>query len=259
MKISIVTPVYNGETYIEYCILSIKKQKYTNYEHIIIDGGSTDRTVEIIKKYEGTYPMRYISEPDEGMYDAICKGFNMATGDIMAWLNYDDMYMDNAFEIVNTVFEQSSVQWLTGIPQIYDSNGIVYYTSRMLPVYFKWAVRYGYFSSAKFIQQESTFWRRDLWNIANGSRIIRSYKLAGDYWLWREFAKYAELRTVDVPLSGFRKHKGQLSENMEGYKKEIGHVPFGKKIIGRVFLRLLEVIYIVLDSKKIIHMYEYYE
>ncbi|MCM1175368.1 MAG: glycosyltransferase [Blautia sp.] len=259
MKISIVTPVYNGEQYIEHCILSIKKQKFTNYEHIIIDGGSTDGTIDIIRKYEGTYPMRYISEPDEGMYDAICKGFDMADGDIMAWLNYDDMYMDNAFEIVNTVFEHSSVQWLTGMPQIYDSNGTVYYISRMIPVYFRWAVRHGYSSRGKFIQQESTFWRRDLWNRADAGRVIRSYKLAGDYWLWREFAKYAELRTVDVPLSGFRRHKGQLSENKDAYQKEIGHISIIKKIIGRVLLRSLEIIHIVFDSKRIIHMYKYYK
>ncbi len=259
MKISIVTPVYNGEKFIEHCIMSIKKQKFTDYEHIIVDGGSTDRTIEIIKKYEGSYPMKYISEPDGGMYDAVCKGFDMSTGDIMAWLNYDDMYMDNAFEIINTVFEQTAVQWITGIPQMYDSNGIIYYTSPIIPIYFSWAIKYGYSSSVGYIQQESTFWHRNLWNLSNGSRIMRSYKLAGDYWLWREFAKYAELRTIDVPLSGFRKHKGQLSENVEGYRKEIGHVSFIKKIIGKVFLRLLEIIYVFFDSKKIIHMYEYYE
>ena len=72
-KLSIITPVYNCDKYIEDCILSIKQQTNTNFEHIIVDGGSTDSTLEIIKKYAGTYNMRWISEPDNGMYDAICK------------------------------------------------------------------------------------------------------------------------------------------------------------------------------------------
>ena len=74
-RISIVTPTYNSEEYLEACILSIRNQCYENLEHIIIDGGSTDGTLEIIRKYELDYPLRWISEPDGGMYDAINKGF----------------------------------------------------------------------------------------------------------------------------------------------------------------------------------------
>ena len=90
-KILIVTPCYNAERYIEYCIKSIKSQSYTNFEHIIVDGGSTDGTLDIIRKYEGSYNMRWLSEPDDGMYDAITKGFALSSGDIYAWLNSDDM------------------------------------------------------------------------------------------------------------------------------------------------------------------------
>lgn len=91
--ISIITPTYNSEKYLEKCILSILQQGCCEYEHIIVDGGSTDGTLSIIRKYEKLYPMKWISEKDNGMYDAIAKGFKLASGDIFCWLNSDDMYM----------------------------------------------------------------------------------------------------------------------------------------------------------------------
>ncbi len=104
--ISIVTPTYNSEKYLEECILSIKNQKFTDYEHIIVDGKSSDRTLDIIKKYDGTYPMRWISEKDKGMYDAISKGFKIAKGDIFCWLNSDDMYMPWTLAAVDAVIKK---------------------------------------------------------------------------------------------------------------------------------------------------------
>lgn len=93
-KISIVTPSYNQGQFIEETILSVKNQDYPNIEHIIVDGGSTDRTLEILKKYEGTYKIYWISEPDEGQADAVNKGFALAKGEIIGWLNSDDVYFD---------------------------------------------------------------------------------------------------------------------------------------------------------------------
>lgn len=86
-KISIVTPVYNQVGLIESTITSVLSQNYPNLEYIIIDGGSTDGTVDIIKKYENQLAY-WCSEPDKGMYDAIRKGFEKSTGDIMAWISY---------------------------------------------------------------------------------------------------------------------------------------------------------------------------
>ena len=91
--ISIVTPCLNSEEYLEYCIKSIMSQSYPNVEHIIVDGGSTDSTLDIIRKYEGRYNMRWFSEKDNSMYEAIINGFKLANGEIYAWLNSDDMYM----------------------------------------------------------------------------------------------------------------------------------------------------------------------
>lgn len=103
--------------------MSIKNQTYPFFEHIIVDGGSTDATLQIIQKYYGTYNMKYISEPDQGMYDAIVKDFKMAHGDIFCWLNSDDMYAKGALEIVAYTMDKHAIDWCTGIPSKYDEKG----------------------------------------------------------------------------------------------------------------------------------------
>lgn len=97
MKISIITTAYNSEKTIEDTIQSVLSQEYENFEHIIVDGASKDRTMEIVKKYEEKYKgkLKYISEPDKGIYDAMNKGIKMATGDIIGLLNSDDKYANN--------------------------------------------------------------------------------------------------------------------------------------------------------------------
>src|SRR6266566_4601538 len=98
-KISVITPSFNQACFLETCITSILSQEYPNLEYIIIDGGSTDGTVEIIKKYEEQITF-WISEPDKGQSDAINKGFRKATGEIVAWLNSDDFYLSGALTAV---------------------------------------------------------------------------------------------------------------------------------------------------------------
>lgn len=104
-KISIVTPSFNQGQFIEATILSILNQSYPNLEFIIIDGGSTDNTVEIIKKYE-KYITYWISEKDNGQTDAINKGFEKCTGDIFNWLNSDDLYAPNALIEIGELFKK---------------------------------------------------------------------------------------------------------------------------------------------------------
>ena len=109
MKISIITATYNSAKTVKDTLESVLKQTYTNYEHIIIDGASKDETMEIVKSYEDKYEgkLRYISEKDSGLYDAMNKGIKMATGDIIGILNSDDMYAhENVLkEIVDTFKE----------------------------------------------------------------------------------------------------------------------------------------------------------
>ena len=233
LKFSIITPVYNGEKYIEECILSVKKQTYACFEHIIVDGGSTDGTLDIIKKYEGAYPMRYISEKDNGMYDAINKGFQMANGDVYAWLNSDDMYMPYAFEIVAEVMKNEQIKWCTGVPVVFSPTGIMYNVPKTIPIFMQSFLRKGYMDGRIYsmVQQESTFWRRELWEKVGGVR--QECQLAGDYWLWRDFAKYEKLYTVDAIVGGFRRHENQKSTNIARYYEEVGNLNLWKKFMAK--------------------------
>lgn len=94
--VSIITPSFNHAEYIEDTINSVKSQNYGNIEHIIIDGGSDDGTGDILEKYQDEYNMSWISEPDDGQADAINKGFTLADGEILGWLNSDDVYISNS-------------------------------------------------------------------------------------------------------------------------------------------------------------------
>ena len=110
-KISIVTPSFNQAPFIEENIQSVLQQNYPSFEHIVIDGGSTDGTIEILKKYSH---LRWISEPDRGQSHALNKGFNTATGDIIGWLNADDTYCENILHVVAQHFIHPEVMVVYG-------------------------------------------------------------------------------------------------------------------------------------------------
>ncbi len=238
-----MTPVYNGEQYIEKCILSIMNQNYSNYEHIIVDGGSTDGTLDIIKKYEDKYSMRWISEKDNGMYDAICKGFSMASGEIFAWLNSDDIYMPWTFQAVNEAMTEN-VNWCTGINAIQDKNGILYAVRNARYYRQKWLAK-GYYGTiiSYGVQQESTFWKKELWEKAN-SETIKDYRYAGDWKLWTLFAKIDPLYTVTTVVGCFRRHPGQLSGNQRAYSNEMDRIPNKLiRVITRFWVGFLSFIF----------------
>ncbi len=111
--ITIITVVKNAEQTIEKCIQSVLNQKYDNIEYIILDGGSTDKTTDIIKKYQKKID-KIIIEPDKGIWDAMNKGLNLASGSIIGFLNADDYYYSNSLEIVNRYFQKNSIDFLFG-------------------------------------------------------------------------------------------------------------------------------------------------
>ena len=235
-KISIVTPVFNAEKYIERNIRSIMNQNYTNYEHIIVDGGSTDNTLDVAGKYKDRYPMVLISEKDNGMYDAICKGFNIATGNIFAWLNADDTYYPWAFHVMNQTISDR-VKWCTAIPTWQNDNDIVFSVDRG-HIYNRAWIRKGLYDGRcfGFLQQESTYWSSSVWKSVNSEEIAK-YKLSGDFRLWQLFAEVEELYTVNTIIGGFRIHHGQKSQDLQAYYAEAG-CPDINRINKKIYHRL---------------------
>lgn len=206
-KISIVTPNFNQERYLEATILSVLTQGYPNLEYIIIDGGSTDGSLEIIKKYSNQLSY-WISEPDGGMYEAIQKGFDKSTGEIMAWINSDDMYHPGALFVISDIFQSfPEVNWLLGAMTSYDEKGRTIGLERS-----KSFSKYDfYIGNFKWIQQESVFWRKSLWE-RTGSKLNFNLKYAGDLALWLSFFAFENLYVIDALIGGFRQRsEHQLS------------------------------------------------
>jgi len=230
LKFSIVTPVYNGEKYLRETLESIFSQEGDfEIESIVVDGGSSDSTLSIAREYKEkieshAYPLKcnaievkIISEKDEGMYDAINKGFKIATGDIYAWINSDDCYKQSAFRDIASVFKAfSDISWVKGITSFSENET---YTKGKCFVYNQDWLAKGYHGTiAYFVHQDSVFWKKSLWNKV-GSIPVK-YKYAGDYWLWIQFAKYSPLFSLNTPVSVFRKREGQLSADMTRYREE---------------------------------------
>jgi glycosyltransferase involved in cell wall biosynthesis len=233
VRISVVTPCYNAEKYIEETIESVLSQRGDfEIEYLIMDGGSTDRTLDIIKKYAGwiepgSFPVKcnkatftYTSEKDEGMYDALAKGFRCVTGDIVAYVNSDDFYLPNAFSTVTEIFgKHPEVEWLTGMITSYNDRGQI--IDCLLPFRFdRTFIQKGLCGTIlPFIQQETTFWKRRLVNDLNLD-LLKKYKFAGDFYMWDTFAKSTNLYIIHSCLGGFRSRAGQVSEQRDKYFEE---------------------------------------
>ena len=215
-RLTIVTPSFNQGEFLEDTIKSVLDQEYENLEYIVVDGGSTDRSVSIIKKYSHRLA-HWVSEPDEGQYHAINKGFARATGEIMAWLNSDDKYLPWTLSVVADIFSAfPEVEWLTSVhPLQWNSHG------QAVAVDFTGALsRHSFLQGNNFpvegsigrrwIQQESTFWRRSLWERAGG-RLDQSLAMAADFELWARFYDHADLFGAQALLGGFRSHGVQRS------------------------------------------------
>jgi len=199
-KISIITPSFNQGEYIEDTIKSVINQEYPNLEYIIIDGGSTDQSVEVIKRYE-KYLTYWVSEPDNGHGHALNKGFSRSTGDIMGWINSDDMYFPWTFKALAKAFSSyNDIQWVTGLQSHFNKDGILLRSNAVYKNIFDYLT-----GNYKWIQQESTFWHKGLWKKV-GSYINESYKFMVDGELWSRFFLHQELWHLNIPLGGLRQH-----------------------------------------------------
>ena len=226
MKFTVVTPCLNAAAHIEETVASVLGQSALKdgsaaLEYLVCDGASTDGTLEALRRL-GHPAMRVLSQPDGGMYEALARGLRLASGDVVAYLNAGDYLHPHAFAAVRDVLDaHPDCRWLTGYAVDYNAEGAV--VRVVLPYRFRrrLVLRGAYDGRLlPFIQQESTFWRRDLQQGLDYDTLAR-LRLAGDHFLWRAFARTAELHVVSAQLGGFRFHAGRLSENLAAYRAEM--------------------------------------
>jgi glycosyltransferase involved in cell wall biosynthesis len=222
-KISIISPNYNYAYTIARTIKSIINQKYPNLEYIIIDDGSTDESLEVIKKYED-YLANWQHQENAGQYHAINCGFEQSSGEIMGWLNSDDIYLPWTLHVVAEIFaEFPEVEWIIGRPtQI--QNGVIRNVGPLQP-YPQEFIASGLFRGDRlgWIQQESVFWRRSLWDKAGPLRTDLKY--AADFELWTRFAEHAKLVSVSCILGGFFvRQSNRHRQNLDRYFAELDQV-----------------------------------
>lgn len=201
-RVSIVTPSYNQGQFIEETIRSVLLQGYPNLEYIIIDGGSTDGSVEIIRKY-ADWLTHWVSEPDQGQSDALQKGFAHATGEILAYLNSDDVYLPNAIEIaVSALQANPDLAVVHGDSRFIDSTGREVGRKRGLDGdFFRFFLK-----QINPISQPSAFFRKTAFDAVDG--IDSSLHMAMDYDLWcRIGLRDLQIRHASSDLSLFRIHR----------------------------------------------------
>lgn len=246
-RISLVTPVFNSARYLGAALHSVLSQEYPNLEYIVVDGGSTDGTVEIIRRHESQLHT-WISEPDHGMYDAINKGFALSSGEVMGWISATDLLHAGSLFVVGGVFRSfPEVEWITGRATGFNPEGMAVEVLRLR----RWSRMRFLAGANRYIQQESTFWRRSLWE-RTGSRVDDSRRSASDFELWVRFFRQARLYTVDALIGGFRSHPDSLGlQNLEEchrihdeiLDKEVASLPGAHrlKLLRAVNLRALGV------------------
>lgn len=242
--ISIITPTFNSELGLEKCILSVKNQTYPNIEHVIVDGLSTDGTVEILKRYSGTYNLKWVSEKDSGVADAMSKGFKMASGEVFTWIDSDNYYLENSFiekvmdaysstPNVNMVltnclsqYEQSTKRTLV------DPQNITY--DRLL-------------NEGSMFTPECAYFSRELFFNAGGFNLKN--KLLADYELWlnifKQNPKYIKLPIISIVYISNEDsllHRKPLLAWKEGFR--IGK-EYRRKLVPRIYIRVRYLLFLI--------------
>ena len=199
MLVSIVTPSYNQSRYLEQTIKSVLSQAYSQIEYVIVDGGSTDGTQDIVKKYEQSLAW-WVSEKDAGQTDAINKGFSHAKGDILAWINSDDTYEPGTVSaVVKYLQEHPEVGMVYADCNYIDEAGQVIGKFSAAQTNYR-LLRQGY----THIPQQTMFFRADLWRQVGP--LDPSFYFAMDYDLWTRLAAWTEIKYVPQTWANFRLH-----------------------------------------------------
>ena len=214
--VSIVTPSYNQGQFLEEAILSVLNQDYENIEYIIIDGGSTDNSVEIIRKYAPRLAY-WVSEPDQGQTDALIKGFARARGSILGWLCSDDVLEPSMVKL--------SVSYLVKFPNVgltfgdrvrMDGRGNIYSLQRFP------SFRRAHLRSGLTLPQETTLFRKDAHFAAGG--LDESLQMVMDYDLWCRMSAVTKFHHIPAYLGRFRVHPAHKSSNFTQQLERSGFI-----------------------------------
>jgi glycosyltransferase involved in cell wall biosynthesis/SAM-dependent methyltransferase len=205
-KISIVTPSYNQGEFIERTVRSVLLQRYPDLEYIVMDGGSTDETLERLRPYQDKFSY-FVSERDGGQADAIAKGFARSSGEIMAYLNSDDLLAPDTLHFVARFFQENpTVDWIYSHRcTVDDHDRVIWYW--ILPPHLNFLMR-----RWDYIPQETCFWRRSLFE--KTGNIDRSYKFAMDYDLFVRFMNTGRGRRLNRFLGAFRDHNTSKTKQL---------------------------------------------
>ncbi len=212
--VSIVTPVRNGIKYLETSIQSVLKQSYPHIEHIFVDGGSTDGTLEMLASYQARYPerIRFISEPDKGVGDAINKGFGMAKGEILGWIDSDDAYEPDAIQTVVEFFRANpEAYFVFGNRNTIDESGEVIGKFVAKDFNLEEAINDTY-----YVTFCSTFYKREVIE-----RVGPFNALGNDLDFWIRVEKVFPMHRIEKSLSNWRIHKDSVSGSSDVAKARI--------------------------------------
>lgn len=229
-KFSIITPSYNQGLYIRDTIESVLNQDYDSFEHIVIDGGSKDNTIDVLKEYPH---LKWISKKDKGPANAINRAYKLATGDITTWLNSDDFFEKNIFKKIADIFTNNSdLRIICGMIKNINLNGeIIYFKNFDLPFTYNYLLNI----SADVVKQPATFYKRDLFNEVNG--LDESLKLVFDYDLFIKMLAKTKPLLIKEVFAYQRDYETTLSRKfMRRQAFEIFKV--SRRYNGKLFSRL---------------------
>jgi glycosyltransferase involved in cell wall biosynthesis len=216
-RISVVTPSFNQGKFLEQTIRSVLLQGYPNLEYIVIDGGSTDDSVAIIKKYEG-HLAYWVSEPDRGQSHAINKGFARASGEIMCWLNSDDFYLTSTLRTVAENLSQDTGAFAVvgHCVQVYEDGRPPYHGEGR----FEGIERLLKFWKGYQMHQPSIFWRREVFEKIGYLNETQHYIMDFDYWV--RVAQHFEFKNINRELSCATYHSNaKTGDNFVRYKRAL--------------------------------------
>ncbi len=206
--VSIVTPVLNGVKYLEQCIQSVLSQSYENIEHIFVDGGSTDGTLDMLSSYEARYPdrIRFVSEPDNGVGEALNRGLKMARGDIFGWLDSDDLIEPKAIITVVEFFRANSgAYFVFGEDTIINEAGEIIGKHPVKDWDMKEAI-----NDRHYVLMSASFYRRDVIE-----RVGYFNSLGNDLDFWLRVAKEFQMYRIEKTLFRNRQHKDTFTNSKD--------------------------------------------